>query len=524
MGSVESRTESPTSCRACCAAPAIALACAASYAGLQALPPSTCAIPTLTVRGDVCEPVFALRTQNCTLGTMTELCVDFPTRTLSEAEYEGAVRRHFNAPAKERGLAVSRVQIVDGVIYIVEGRSYRLATRYQRLLRRHLRQIAAAANRTRLPDVDLLITNGDGAPAWPVFGHCAPLGAGPERRNFVVPTDVGVPMGRRKKGAAAQPGQLEGGDEVGGEGDGEDASADARFALALPPPSRAHCLRASHAEREAWARKDERLLFRGTATGHRVNMTSWRRNPRARLAMLSKLFPDQIDAKLTGFNPRHEAERELLSKFLDTGGRAQSLRTSRHSPCHRSQFWLRNPPLPASRSPGKFMPMAMSGRYKWVIDLDGNAQANRFPFLLHLGPLVLQATRFEVPLTHSLHRLPHVFPVRQDFADLQLTLACLRAHPELALERSRHGLAAARRLVTPANAVSGWWADLLIHYGTQVLQFPVRLHPDAIPAVNYVFTVSGVRERAPDLATRRWPPLKGSKPLVVAPQPPTLSR
>jgi hypothetical protein len=39
---------------------------------------------------------------------------------------------------------------------------------------------------------------------------------------------------------------------------------------------------------------------------------------------------------------------------------------------------------------GKFMPMKESAQYKFVINVDGHSQANRFPFLLHFGPIVLQ--------------------------------------------------------------------------------------------------------------------------------------
>jgi hypothetical protein len=71
------------------------------------------------------------------------------------------------------------------------------------------------------------------------------------------------------------------------------------------------------------------------------------------------------------------------------------------------------------------------------------------------------------------------------------TLECLRANPDLALRRLRHGLDAARAHATYKNAVLHYWADLLEHYAS-VCDFAVALHPLAREAFGVRFNLEGV--------------------------------
>jgi len=63
-------------------------------------------------------------------------------------------------------------------------------------------------------------------------------------------------------------------------------------------------------------------------------------------------------------------------------------------------------------------------------------QANRFPELVLAGSVVIQATKFELPLAAP---CSCIFSVRPDLSDLLPTLACLRAHENLTLARVKHG-------------------------------------------------------------------------------------
>ncbi|KAJ1635718.1 hypothetical protein T492DRAFT_964332 [Pavlovales sp. CCMP2436] len=374
--------------------------------------PERCPLPTLEGRGDICESIFAVQDKPCIRGQHSALCLDFPERSLSESEYEAAC-----AAAHSPWV---RVQLIDNEIFVVNMKHNKLASKYPRILLRHLRHIASAARIIKLPDVDFLISVADGSPSWPVFAHNNPSWRRDKTRTYHVPTDTGV-------------------------------------SKTTPPPTGDVCgSSASRAERARWAQKDQRLQFRGSATGSPVNRTGWSRNSRARLAVLSTLFPDWVDAKLTQLWTE-PAETELLSHFIKLG---------------------------------KGMAMAESKTYKYVIYLDGHSQSNRLAALMHAGPIVLFTSNHDVQYSASLHRIPHVINVKSDLSDLMTVLGCLRAHDDVALERQRLGVEAARELITYANGVTLYWADLIEHY-SRLQQFKVTRHPLAVTSAKYRYLING---------------------------------
>jgi hypothetical protein len=379
-------------------------------------------VPTL-VKGDVCERVFRDRSRGheCKRGKHSALCLDFPTRTLSRAEYEAAYAASSSPKV--------RIQIIANRIFVVFDPAKPLASKYPQILLRHLRHIAGAASLHMLPDVDFILNVADGSPGWPYLAHNnAPWFRG-RNRTWHVPTDTGVGF------------------------------------VTKPPDGRA-CEAPSEAERRAWAAKDPRLVFRGSATGFPVNTLRWAENMRARVSALSLLFPDQIDSRLTQMWTKDE-ETELLRNFISIG----------HG-----------------------MSMSEIVNYKYVVHCDGHSQANRLAALMHSGSIVLLSTRYEVELTATVPLLPHVFPIQPDQSDLLQTLDCLRAHPDLALRRLRLGLERSRELVTYKHAVLHYWADLLEAYAALQL-FNVTKHRHAQEASAHRFVVKGhvltAREKSP---------------------------
>jgi hypothetical protein len=157
--------------------------------------------------------------------------------------------------------------------------------------------------------------------------------------------------------------------------------------------------------------------------------------------------------------------------------------------------------------------MAMGGRipmnhfkyYKFIMDIDGNVQANRFPELTRFGSVVLQATQFETVLTASAHRFAHVFPIQPDLRDLLPKLYCLRARPVLLVQRLKHGIDIARELVTELNVVQRYWADLLQTYRA-LQRFPTVRHPAAISARQFAYRPIRTRLSADAVEGRREHP------------------
>lgn len=396
---------------------------------LESQEPS-CLIPTLPA-SDSCASVFATAAgKTCQRGKFTALCVDPPMRPVDHDAFKDAWS---GASAR-----IVRVQIIDGEMLVVpSGRNANCSETIKAwgMLRHTLGQIRQSAKVAPLPDVDLLLTTGDESPSWPIFSYNNPPGRA--ERTFLIPTHVGVGNSpkRRVSGTACE----------------------------QPTP----------AELEHWSRKLDPVVFRGSATGPAVDSDHWMANTRARLSVLSKMFPSWIDASITRFEqimPTNETR--ALSKFMAMGGR---------------------------------IPMNHFKYYKFIMDIDGNVQANRFPELTRFGSVVLQATQFETVLTASAHRFAHVFPIQPDLRDLLPKLYCLRARPVLLVQRLKHGIDIARELVTELNVVQRYWADLLQTYRA-LQRFPTVRHPAAISARQFAYRPIRTRLSADAVEGRREHP------------------
>lgn len=66
----------------------------------------------------------------------------------------------------------------------------------------------------------------------------------------------------------------------------------------------------------AWAKKIEKAFWRGSTTGGQYLIENWRDKPRVKLALLSKFYPDDIDAGLTQFCQMEEPVRAEIQKEL----------------------------------------------------------------------------------------------------------------------------------------------------------------------------------------------------------------
>lgn len=187
-------------------------------------------------------------------------------------------------------------------------------------------------------------------------------------------------------------------------------------------------------------------IWRGSNTGPSIHLSTWAANPRARLAVLSNLFPHEIDAAITNW-PQPHGDLSQLTRFV---------RNTSHAP-----FSLYN-------------------KYKFVLDVDGNVQSTAGPLLAPLRSVILVASRFRTAYSLSLQRLPHVIMLRPDLADTVDVIHCLRRRDEQALMRVRRGSCRAAAMLS-YESVLGYWADLLEHYAARQRFQPVRA-PNAVLA------------------------------------------
>ena len=168
---------------------------------------------------------------------------------------------------------------------------------------------------------------------------------------------------------------------------------------------------------------------------------------RARLTVLSRMYPDALDAAITGWPQPYGGNLSVLKRFL--------------------------------RAAPKTLPTYTS-RYKYMVDVDGNVQSNRFRHVMTQGAIVLKATNFVSAYAASLHALPHVIMVKPDLSDLVSTVRCLQRHDAAALRALHRGTAVASDLLS-YESVLGYWADLLHHYAALQTFTPQRLE-GAVPA------------------------------------------
>lgn len=117
--------------------------------------------------------------------------------------------------------------------------------------------------------------------------------------------------------------------------------------------------------------------------------------------------------------------------------------------------------------------------HRYLVDVDGNAQSNRFPRLLGLGRVVIKASRYRTFLSASQRAglFPQVVHVSADLSDLVVAVRCLQTHDRQAFARASQGSLAASELLS-YRSIIGYWTDLLLDYAKRQAFTPTR-HPEA---------------------------------------------
>ena len=338
-------------------------------------------------------------------GDRSRLCHRHPTHPVSVANITAAaaLAPHY-----------VRIQILAQRIFVVPAAgasagSIGLPDSAVRILRQYLNVLEAVIQKHSAPDVDFVLNPLDTTPPWPAFNQHA---------------------GHHYQWS------------VGGEVDGLDpflipSHEDPWRVPSAPPISR-----------KQWAAKRSIAAWRGSNTGFaRTSLASWSGNMRARLTVLSRMYPDALDAAITGWPQPYGGNLSVLKRFL--------------------------------RAAPKTLPTYTS-RYKYMVDVDGNVQSNRFRHVMTQGAIVLKATNFVSAYAASLHALPHVIMVKPDLSDLVSTVRCLQRHDAAALRALHRGTVVAADLLS-YESVLGYWADLLHHYAALQTFTPQRLE-GAVPA------------------------------------------
>jgi Glycosyl transferase family 90 len=184
-----------------------------------------------------------------------------------------------------------------------------------------------------------------------------------------------------------------------------------------------------------WSQRDDRAVFRGTATGSGSDATS---NLRLKAVAMSRNRPDLLDAGITKWTSTMRIEARNGEKARDR----PVVDRTRPPPC-------RDPT--AALSP--FVDIEVQARrYKFVLSLDGHVAAFRLSSLLATGALVLKpASKWKVWYERDLVPMVHYVPVAEDLSNLCETIEWCKARPELCERIVYNAVAFAFRTFSEAN-------------------------------------------------------------------------
>ena len=156
-----------------------------------------------------------------------------------------------------------------------------------------------------------------------------------------------------------------------------------------------------------WEQKNsEQIFWRGATTGGVYNLENYHNLPRLTLTMLSRSFPNLIDARFTHY-----------SQFShDTGG-----------------IYLYNILVRMFDNPGRIAEVDHL-KYKYLISIDGNTAAwMRVPWILLSNSILLkQETAFSQLFYPGLEPYVNYIPLKQDLSDIFEKLNWLKEHDDLA--------------------------------------------------------------------------------------------
>ncbi|KAG9309836.1 glycosyl transferase family 90-domain-containing protein [Chiua virens] len=201
-----------------------------------------------------------------------------------------------------------------------------------------------------------------------------------------------------------------------------------------------------------WERKvDERLSWRGRTTGMWASPTSpWVHSHRARLATLASTLEGNVDVLLTPEDVVEEGEEGMPI------GEPETVRLAHVNPAWMDIAFA-DGPIACDKRKGTCTEMEEmwefrrsqgrreEGRYKFILDVDGNGWSGRFKRLMTSNALVFKSTVYPEWYASRIAPWAHYVPIQVSYADLYDAVAFFRAHDELAARIAKAGRDWSRR-------------------------------------------------------------------------------
>ncbi|KAG9311109.1 glycosyl transferase family 90-domain-containing protein [Chiua virens] len=195
-----------------------------------------------------------------------------------------------------------------------------------------------------------------------------------------------------------------------------------------------------------WERKvDERLGWRGRTTGMWASRnTMWVQGQRARLVTLASALEGNVSVLLTPEKVREGGEE------VTPVGEPETVLLAHVNPAWMDIAFTEKP-IGCDERGGTCKEMTKmwefrraqgrheEGRYKFILDIDGNGWSGRFKRLMTSNALIFKSTVYPEWYTSRVEPWVHYIPIQVSYVDLYDAVAFFRAHDELAARIAKAG-------------------------------------------------------------------------------------
>ncbi len=162
-----------------------------------------------------------------------------------------------------------------------------------------------------------------------------------------------------------------------------------------------------------WNKKINKLFFRGFLTGGSDDIDSPNVSPRLTLSILSKLYPDLIDSKLTGFHRivEYSNNKHSIADFLFGPG----------TPINEQEGTLYK---------ANHVTEEDHLKYKYIMSIDGNTAAwRRVPWIMLSNSVLVKQESNKIQWFYSAMKpYVHYVPVNERITDIFLQLEWMKSH------------------------------------------------------------------------------------------------
>ncbi|KAG2343415.1 hypothetical protein BDR05DRAFT_884254 [Suillus weaverae] len=190
---------------------------------------------------------------------------------------------------------------------------------------------------------------------------------------------------------------------------------------------------------EAWmGKEDDRLLWRGMNTGiHHGKEKPWKEAQRGRLMDLVS-SPSPSNSRSEKHAALAKTVDVLLTDPASDGIKTQTLKKSTVNPALMDIAFAGKPSqceveickeVEERWEWRRRMGVKEAGRYKYVLDVDGNGWSSRFKRLMTSNSVVFKSTIYPEWFTHRLAPWVHYIPIQIDYSDLYDALLFFRGDP-----------------------------------------------------------------------------------------------